>query len=442
MICKYNLIPIFSILPLVTLGQLTKKLNQPAIQEKAILINPLRVEYQYITKKDFHNDITKNIVEPGKKFPGIRFKKAVKLNTNTFECNAIFKLSAFDTVCEVENSKFGSQTNFAASDFKGDLSFNRDTCTDIAKFDNSNFYGTASFIFSKFDKDVFFNNSHFSNYLDLSNLTLGNDCTIHFDEANMPDTIDFSNNRNIEKTVDFTKFSLDEQSPLNPPHKKFKRYFINLEGSQISKIKIDYVHFRLFFYPPTEKIPIEDRNEDREATYQQLLKNFQDHGQITSYKNLDIEYHLFLFDRQRLHWLGWFFYHWWQFGYAKEKIFKNILYLLCLFTLINIIATNTLNKKVYTIKHISSFAELNFRNVRLYKDQLRGLKIRSAMYLVFKSCLKRFWYSLAYTSSVFFSVSLKIENLKYNHWLIIYLMVIYTSGLLSLAYLANYVLNK
>jgi len=388
--------------------------------------------------------IQKNIYDLNNEYPAIHFFRPVNYNTDVFGCVANFRRCTCDSLCNMSNSKFFKLVNFALSNFHDDVRFERDTCATIVKFDNSVFNGTASFIFSQFDQDVYFNNCHFSNYLDLSNLTIRKHSTIHFDSATLPDTIDFSNNRLIDTIIDFTRCSLDATSVPANPYKQFKKYYINLAGTQISKIRIDYVHFRLYFFPVTPGIQEEAVNEVKEATYQQLLKNFQDHGQVTSYKNLDIEYHFFLFDRLNLHWLGWFFYHWWQFGYAKERIFSWIFWFLLVFTGINYIFLNTLNFRVYNVKHIPLVKKVHFSQFMKQPTFFKKIwGILTLLFMVVWLVVERLWYSFAYTCTVFFSLTLKLEDLKFGNWGgVIYLMLIYTSGLLSIAYLAGYVLNK
>jgi hypothetical protein len=55
----------------------------------------------------------------------------------------------------------------------------------------------------------------------------------------------------------------------------------------------------------------------------------------------------------------------------------------------------------------------------------------------------RIWYSLMFTSTVFFLLTLKIENIYFKEKRgTFYLFIVYTSGLLCLAYIANFVLQK
>ncbi|WP_229747238.1 hypothetical protein, partial [Mucilaginibacter galii] len=56
---------------------------------------------------------------------------------------------------------------------------------------------------------------------------------------------------------------------------------------------------------------------------------------------------------------------------------------------------------------------------------------------------KRLWYAFVYTCSTFFRLTLKMEKIKFSNWKgCVYLITVYVFGLITLAYLANYILNK
>ena len=57
--------------------------------------------------------------------------------------------------------------------------------------------------------------------------------------------------------------------------------------------------------------------------------------------------------------------------------------------------------------------------------------------------ISRLWYSFVYTAVIFFSLSLKISNVNFrNKGGTMYIMFVYTLGLICLAYMANFVLQK
>ena len=261
----------------------------------------------------------------------------------------------------------------------------------------------------------------------------------------MPDTLDFSNNRGLQSVVDFTKADFYKNNGYDSLSNRFKAHFIFLRNTPIAKIKIDYIHFKLLFTSRDKRLNATD--DEREAIYRQLLKQFDENNQVESFKKLDIEYHFFLFDKIKLHWLGIFFYYWWEFGYHKEYIFFWVITFILCFTGINFFLINFLNQRIYkmdNIPRIRPFADLKAPLNQAIIDRARKIKgVQMLMFFYLRFFRRRLWYAFVYTCSVFFKITLKIEKLKFANWLgCLYLMLIYTSGLLSLAYLANYVLNK
>ena len=56
---------------------------------------------------------------------------------------------------------------------------------------------------------------------------------------------------------------------------------------------------------------------------------------------------------------------------------------------------------------------------------------------------RRLWYAFVYSANIFFRLTLKVEDLQYNRiWATLYVMIMYTLGLVCLAYMANFVLQK
>ena len=127
--------------------------------------------------------------------------------------------------------------------------------------------------------------------------------------------------------------------------RQYKRHLIFLYKTDVSRIRFDYEHFKLLFTGPTTGQK-ELSNDEKEYIYEIVLKNFQDHGQLQSYRMLDIEHNLFKWKTSELWWLGWVSHYWWNFGYNKEWVFLLTAGFIILYTLINLIFLNYLNQKV------------------------------------------------------------------------------------------------
>lgn len=176
------------------------------------------------------------------------------------------------------------------------------------------------------------------------------------------------------------------------------------------KLDIDYRYFELSF--------ITANANEIEPFYEALLNNFRNKGELENYKLLDIDYQRFKLKNSKLgYYFWWVPEYWYNYGYNKERVFGWSLLFLLIFTLLNYWLLPKLNSNVYNIANIPLFRKLSIG--------------------------KRFWYSFLYTSIIFFKLSLKIENLNTKKVAgIMYLVFIYTLGIICLAYMASFVLGK
>jgi uncharacterized protein YjbI with pentapeptide repeats len=348
---------------------------------------------------EFHNDAD---------FESAQFKGKVDLGNCSFLGLALFIKAGFqdELVCEgsnfgedalFENALFFGVTDFISDSFYRRAFFSGAAFGNYTRFDKTVFKGVGNFQFSTFSQDVSFQHISVPGSLDFNNCAfLGN--------------LDFSNVQNISTRIDLTvaKTTLRPENPI-----RTKRG-INLTNSDISKFKIDYSRFYLIFDSTAGF-------EYRSNVYQALLNTFKNDGYSESYELLDKEYRTFVYVHKDEKWLRRLDKYWWDFGYSKYYIFYWIMGLVVMFTTINVFVYPFLNKDVYQINDI--------------KD---GYLLRQP-----KMILKRFYYSLIYTSILFFSLSVKLDNIKYDYWYwVLYVFVIYLSGLICVAYLANFIITK
>lgn len=110
--------------------------------------------------------------------------------------------------------------------------------------------------------------------------------------------------------------------------------------------------------------------------------------------------------------------------YVKELIFKWTAVFLLIFTFLTFLFLPCLNK-TYHIEKIKNTSELNFKNI--------GVKNLSV----------RWWLALVYTSAIFFGLTLKVEKIEYKRfWGTLYIVLVYTLGIVCLAYIANFIIQK
>ena len=94
------------------------------------------------------------------------------------------------------------------------------------------------------------------------------------------------------------------------------------------------------------------------------------------------------------------------------------MFFVLLFTTINFFSLDYLNKSVCTLNNIPLLVK---------KESLPN----------------QIWYSFAYTATIFFRLTLKIENFNFkNKGGSSYLIAIYTVGLICLAYMASFVIER
>lgn len=310
---------------------------------------------------------------------------------------------------------------FINNTFPGILTFDNCTFKDFA-LENSIVNSKVNFINCKFE-NISFEGSRFKQPLNLNGITIsgklnfdscvfGNKLILsslitslstHFSFVNttLPDTIDFSMNGKLSNSVDFNKVNI-EGSRVNKCN-------IILYKTEVSNIEMRYHYFKLIF-------PNQLSKDETENLYQSLLSKFNSKDFEESYKLLDIEYKRYKTKNSFWGFFWWIPEYWWKYGYERQYIFYWVFGFLVLFTFINYFMLNRLLTNVY---NIDNFTEN------------------------FKCNSSRVWYSFIYSAFVFFSLSLKIEKLNIkNKGGTIYILIIYILGLICLAYMANFVIQK
>lgn len=179
------------------------------------------------------------------------------------------------------------------------------------------------------------------------------------------------------------------------------------------------------------------------SLYEKALNNFNASGQKLSYKKLDIEYHDFLNGSFILP-------HIWNcYGYHKEWVFYwAFLIFLPLFTLFTFFFLPFLQNNVYNLTFFTA-NEVRLRSSKIekkyYYDESGITEQKNPTFV--KRYFSRLWYSFVYTGVIFFLFSLKIENFKFdkrfkNIMGSFYVIVVYTIGIICIAYMANFALQK
>lgn len=358
-----------------------------------------------------------------------KFTIPIYFKNNEIINNASFSNSIFENTVEFENTIFDSLADFSNCYFSKNLFLGDDIFNEQIFLYNDTFKGPIEFLNCKILSNLFFDYSTFhGGSLTFDNNIFSGNSRISFEQANLPDTINFIYESNIPNQIDLTAANFEDSSHYRKSNNSYKRSYVLFYKTDISKFHLDYKHFRLYIPAMMENLTNNNivyiTQDEIKATYEALLKNFSDHGQKDSYELLDIEYKKYLWNNSWASFLPCIPFYWNNFGYNKEKVFIWSIFFVLMFTCINFFCLDYLNNvyKLDKINNLPSFKDFHF-------------SIRD-------SC-KRMYYAFIYTSTIFFKLTLKPENIEFNKVLgSVYIILIYTTGIICLAYMANFVLQE
>ncbi len=390
-----------------------KARSQEAVKLDSTITDTLRFENRSITQvlRKVHTEPTYFVfveVKQPASFRSSTFQQMVYLDSVQFDKVASFSSANFNEGTELIGATFKDYCDFTSATFTKGVDFTGVKFRHQTDFSGSNFLGSVDFSEAEFNGKTSFNNLQFSPATELI-----------FAGSYLPDTIDFSyNTQKIPSGIDLTvaKFR-DSGLVIEKPH------FVILYKTDISQFHLDYIHFRLLvpdsIRSPDDMIKRKVSDDEKESMYEGLLNNFNLHGQKESYRKLDIEYRRFKFYKKwwtkPFYWIDLL---WWNFGYNKELVFLWTIFFIILYSAINFPRLEYLNNNVYTVDRIPE----DYSHI---------------------TGTRRFWYSFVYTAVLFFKFTLNTEKLKFNHiGATVYILAIYTSGLVCLAYMANFIIQK
>ncbi len=158
--------------------------------------------------------------------------------------------------------------------------------------------------------------------------------------------------------------------------------------------------------------------------YEQLIKHYNNFPDLK--KKYDIQRIKLINTHENNFIIDFISWHWNNYNYNKPLIFKNSIFLMLLFFIINLFIFKKLLNNCYEISEINNQINnsLNIENNKIYR-------------------LEYIFYCLVYTSFIFWGINLKIDKIKLNNkGLFIYLIVQYVLGIICLAHIANIIITK
>lgn len=219
---------------------------------------------------------------------------------------------------------------------------------------------------------------------------------------------------------DFSQFKLTDSSRVCD---------MNIGVGIASLIKANYKYFNLVFNGSTSVY-------DKEQIYTELLNMQRAHYFLDGFEKLDKEYKSFKY-HSRNSFVGtiqdWIDKHWWDYGYDKFMVIKNSVKLFLLFFAINLLAYKEL-AKVY---HPEKFKKFDERLDSNNTDVEFSMATRVKNYII------RIPAIFLYTAFVFWGLKLDLKELELKKPLYMTILIgQYVTGLVCLAYIANYIISK
>jgi hypothetical protein len=397
---------------------------------------PKNIESLDFPRKKFQKEfIVYNCIVGKTDFGSSEFNSGGSFNSNTFDLTTDFPISRFNKHASFMDSHFKGKANFGFIIFKGHTDYLGSQFDSLADFTETNYYRKAHFIAVKFKSTVDFQRSHFHSEAIFNSAKFG--AFTNFERAVFDSIVDFrsvifNGNVNFSQAVfrDFVDFDyarlpdtlvmdfaeINKSFDLSLAYNKKGFCHLSIKNTDVGRIKLNYNQFQLYF-DPKDSIGY----NLKESIYQSLLLNQKDYPD--GYKKLDIEYKQFKYSSAGLlgYYLNLISCLWWNYGYDRQYILYWTIGFLMFFTILNYFVLDRLNNSIYTLENIPFIP-------KWISDRRIG---------------NRLWYSFVYTSTIFFRLTLKLEkiNIK-NKSGSIYIILIYTLGLVCLAYIANFILQK
>lgn len=199
-------------------------------------------------------------------------------------------------------------------------------------------------------------------------------------------------------------------------------HYLRILSKDVDKIDFEYHNFKLYFRG-------DETHDDKVGVYTALLESFKRKGYSSSYEKLDKEFQEFQFTQSGNfgYLANWIAKNWWDYGYTKSLVLRNALLLNVFFFVINIFFFDKLIHQGYNIRKfviVNSSLKKNFSSSRA------------------RLLIAKIPYVFLYTCYIFWGLRLDINNLGIHKiGLFGYVLLQYVTGVVCLAYLANWIIT-
>ncbi|KTD23467.1 Uncharacterised protein [Legionella lansingensis] len=295
------------------------------------------------------------------------FTKPVIFSDVSFEAMSNFEWAIFKENASFSYSKFDYMANFYQTVFSDDVDFYSVKFNHTANFTDANFNGIAAFSRTRFATIVDFMDVDFAKNAVFNDVTFGEragfarvifNSDVNFSRAKFGKVANFSFSRFRGNTLfyntqlpDYLDFShimeIAQPIELNNINKTIEKItYINLIGTDISKVKLDYNFFTLYF-------PSEANDSQIRDVYENLLKVQKDNEFTDGYKKLSVEFKTYDYMANRDYIRYFFDKNIWYFGFEKSRLILIVVYLILFFSIINNFFYSRLEHGVYHIPFLN-----------------------------------------------------------------------------------------
>jgi len=332
-------------------------------------------------------------------FYSSRFLKEVKFYKAAFFKYASFKTTIFNKTVDFSESVFYKSANFQRTIFNGDTLFSGAEFDQVAEFESAVFKKAVDFSQATFGQKADFSRVEF----------LG---PISFYHTILPLYLNLSE-VHTNDTIDLTLVLRNSSGPSK----------INILNTDVSKIKLRYSMFQLYFPEGTLR-------DNIDFSYRTLLVSLKQNGYNIGYKKLATEFAEYSYLRDNHYILNAIDKYWWNYGFDKQRIFTWVLRIILFFSIINCIFYDWLVKNAF---------EVNYMKHIRPNDSLRKNWITLFIY--------NFPYAFLYTLNIFFGWFIgffKVNPDQFkskNYFVNLYLLVIILTGLVCVFFIFNSVIR-
>jgi len=425
------------------------KLNPPKVYK-----TPFSVFKDPLT---FYGDVLSNDNQDGAYIENAYFNEDLNFTFCKFSLkppsdNFIFSNIIVNGNLEMNFNSLGSQLTFDGCDLKQKTSLiSRDTVKKNISFVNCEFF--KDFMTNSLDTNgmkgssvhaarlkmngtLRFYNCVFHNKLSLSTGAYSPNSKILLQHCILPDMLDLSG-----VTADVV--DLRDEDTTN------KICHLNLAGSNINKLDIDYLNFELYF-------PKDVSNDRILSCYEKLLIVLKNDGYDRSYEKLDAEFHhrqaimgnhtrnehffkylshisprfanfsdnlLWLYNTLRLSViLDRLNRVWWNYGYDRLRVIYWSLFIVLMFSWYNSFHYRKL-LAIYYVRNLDP----------------KGIHYEPGQWLYH---VTRLWYCFLYTSFVFFKINFDFGKMNFASKYMVILLIQYLIGLVCTGFILNLIIAK